>query len=263
VLAQAPWTAIILAGRRPGENGFAESHGLHAKALISVGGEPMLGRVARTLLACPSVGSIVVLAQEPEGLLTNGLSWMASEPRIRTAVSHDGISESVGRIAGGLDAPWPVLVTTADHALLRPDMVEAFIAGSRGAQASFAIVERAVVEQAHPETKRTWLKFTDGHYTGANLFGLASQSARKAVDFWARAERDRKKALRLMMYFGPMLFLRAFTRTISLDAAVAKAGQSLGLKLRAVRLPFPEAAIDVDKQADLELAEQILAGATA
>jgi GTP:adenosylcobinamide-phosphate guanylyltransferase len=263
MLMQTPWTAIILAGRRPGENGFAESHGLHAKALISVGGEPMLGRVARTLLACPSVGSIVVLAQEPEGLLTNGLSWMAGEPRIRTAVSHDGISESVGRIAGGADAPWPVLVTTADHALLRPDMVEAFIAGSRGAQASFAIVERGVVEQAHPDTKRTWLKFTDGHYTGANLFGLASQSARKAVDFWARAERDRKKALRLMMYFGPMLFLRAFTRTISLDAAVAKAGHALGVKLRAVRLPFAEAAIDVDKQADLELAEQILAGAEA
>ena len=260
---KASWTAIILAGQRPGENGFAESHGLPAKALINVGGEPMLGRVARTLLASPSIGRIVVLAQEPDALLTDGLSWMAEEPRISALVSQDGISESIGRVAGGEDAPWPVLVTTADHALLRPEMVEAFIAGSRGAQATFALVERAVVEKAHPTTKRTWLKFTDGHYTGANMFGLASQPARKIVDFWARAERDRKKALRLMTYFGPMLFLRAFTRTISLDSAIAKAGGSLGVDLRAVRLPFPEAAIDVDKQADLELAERILAGARA
>ena len=261
--AATPWTAIILAGQRPGENGFAESHGLSAKALIPVGGKPMLGRVARTLLASPSIGKIVVLAQEPNALLVNGLSWMAEEPRISTLVSQDGISASIGRVAGGADAPWPVLVTTADHALLRPDMVEAFIAGTRGAEASFAIVERAVVEQAHPETKRTWLKFTEGHYTGANLFGFASPSAAKVFEFWARAERDRKKALRLAMYFGPMLFLRAFTRTISLDAAVAKASGSLGVKLKAVRLPFAEAAIDVDKQADLELVEQILAGAEA
>lgn len=258
--AAPPWTAIILAGQRPGENDFAESHGQSAKALIRVGGEPMLGRVARTLLASPSVGRIVVLAQEPDALLTGALSWMAQEPRISTFVSQDGISESIGRVAGGADAPWPVLVTTADHALLRPEMVEAFIAGSGGAEATFAVVERAVVEQAHPETKRTWLKFGGGHYTGANLFGFASESAGKVLEFWARAERDRKKAVRLMMYFGPILFLRAFTRTISLDAAVAKASGSLGVKLRAVRLPFAEAAIDVDKQADLELVERIVAG---
>ena len=252
------WTAIVLAGNRPGENGFAESHGVSAKALIRVGGEPMLGRVLKTLLAAPSVGRIVVLAQEPEALLAGELDWAMQEPRIGTAKAGEGISLSIAEIAGGAAAPWPVLVTTADHALLRPEMVEAFIAGSSDVDSAFAVVERAIVEQAYPETRRTWLKFSDGHYSGANLVALATPRAQEPLRFWARAEKDRKKALKILWFFGPMVFLRAFTRTISIDGAVAKVGRNLSIHLRAVRLPFAEAAIDVDKQADLELVEQIL-----
>jgi hypothetical protein len=44
-----------------------------------------------------------------------------------------------------------------------------------------------------------------------------------------------------------------------MDGAVTKVGRNLGIRLRAVRLPFAEAAIDVDKQADLELVERIVA----
>jgi CTP:molybdopterin cytidylyltransferase MocA len=259
----AKWTAIILAGQRPGENAFAASHGVRAKALIPVAGEPMLARVARTLLSCPSVGRIVVLAQDAEALLAGPLAWLAEEPRVGTADAGEGISTSIAAIAGSSQAPWPVLVTTADHALLSCDMVEAFVAGSAGADTSFAMVERAVVERAYPETRRTWIKFRDGHYSGANLFALVDPASRTALELWSRAERDRKKALRILMFFGPAIFLRALTRTISLDGAVAKVGQDLKLRLKAVRLPFAEAAIDVDKPADLELVERIVAKRTA
>jgi GTP:adenosylcobinamide-phosphate guanylyltransferase len=253
------WTAIVLAGQRPGESDFPSAYGVAAKALIPVGGEPMLGRVARTLLACPRISRVVVLAQDPQALFSGALAWMAGEPRITTAEAGEGISASVAAIAGTEAAPFPLLVTTADHALLRPDMVATFIAGSEGADAAFAMVERATVERVHPETKRTWIKFSDGHFTGANLFALVTPRSRRTLDFWARAEADRKKALRLLMFFGPVIFLRALTRTISLDGAVTRAGRKSGVALRAVRLPYPEAAIDVDKPADLELAERILA----
>jgi GTP:adenosylcobinamide-phosphate guanylyltransferase len=253
------WTAIVLAGRRPGEDGFAAAHGVAAKALIRVDGEPMLGRVAQTLLASPSVGRIVVLAQDPEPLLTGELGWMALEPRIATARAGDGISASVGRLAGTEAAPWPVLVTTADHPLLRPEMVETFIAGTGGADSAFAMVERSIVERVHPDTKRTWLKAADGHYSGANLFALINPSSRAGTDFWARAEKDRKRTLKLLTFLGPGIFLRAITRTISLQDAAERAGRKMGFRLKAVLLPFAEAAIDVDKPADLALAERILA----
>ena len=261
--AMGDWTAIVLAGRRPGENGFAASHGVAAKALIRAGGEPMLGRVARALLDSPSIGRIVVLAQEADELLTGELHWMAADPRIATARSGDGISASVGRLAGTEAAPYPVLVTTADHPLLRPEMVEAFIAQAAGADAAFAMVERRTVESLHPDTRRTWLKAANGHFSGANLFALMTPASRRGTDFWSRAEQDRKRPLKMLSYLGLGIFLRALTRTISLEGAAERAGRKAGFRLKAVPLPFAEAAIDVDKQSDLELAERILAARAA
>ncbi len=249
--AQGGWTAIVLAGQRPGENVFARSHGVQLKALIPVGGRQMIERVIETLLAAPSVGDIVILAQEPDRLAT-----VPADARVRTARSQRGIAQSIRAVAGK-DAPFPVLVVTADHALLTVDMVETFLAGS-GGDVSAALVDRATVEAAYPQTKRTWLRFSDGDYSGANLFALRSERAQAALDLWSRVEQDRKKALKLLTSFGPVLAIRALTRTISLDKALAALGRKVGVEAKAVRLPFAEAAIDVDKQADLELVEEII-----
>jgi hypothetical protein len=217
----------------------------------------MLGRVARTLLRCADIARIVVLAQDPDLLMGGELDWMAAEPRIEGEVSGSGISTSIARVAGTAAAPWPVLVVTADHALLTEEMVDHFIANASG-DAALAVVERATVDASYPETRRTWLKFRGGHYSGANLFALLGESSRPALDLWAEVEQNRKKALKLLGHFGPLLAFRALTRTITLDAALDLAGRKTRLTVKAVRLPFAEAAIDVDKQADLDLVRRIV-----
>jgi len=129
------WTAIVLAGQRPGEDAFAKAHGVAAKALIRVGGEPMLGRVVRTLLGCPSVGKVLILAQRPDRLLDGATEWLRDAPGVRMARSGDGISRSI-EAAAGHEAAFPLLVTTADHALLTAAMVETFLAGAGDADVS-------------------------------------------------------------------------------------------------------------------------------
>ena len=253
------WTAIVLAGQRPGENDFALANRVAAKALIPVAGQPMLGRVVRTLLASPSIARIIVLAQEADSLLEGELAWMKAEKRIATADAGAGISTSIRSVAGSQAAPWPVLIVTADHALLTPEVVEHFLAHASVGDAAFATVERNVVEAAYPQTRRTWIKFADGHFTGANLFSLNNANARKGLDIWANVEQDRKKSWKLLRFFGPVLALRALTRTISLKGALKVVGRKAGIDVRPVRLPFAEAAIDVDKPADLILVEEILA----
>jgi GTP:adenosylcobinamide-phosphate guanylyltransferase len=253
------WTAILLAGQRPGERDFAHDLGYPAKALIEIAGEPMLGRVAKALLASPSIGRVLILAQQPRRLAAGKLGWIAAEPRMRFAESEGGISHSILKVAGTDLAPWPVLVVTADHALLTPAMVEYFLGAEAASDVAVAVVERKVVEADYPDTRRTWLKFSDGAYTGANMFAFRSANARKALEIWASVEKDRKKAAKLLRYFGPALALRALTRTISLNNGLAKAGRRAGLYARAVALPFPEAAIDVDKIEDLRLVGRIVA----
>ena len=257
-MSQSGWTAILLAGQRPGVDPLAQAFGERWKALVRVDGEAMLSRVAKTLLASPSIARVLVVAQQPEILFTGDCAWLAQEPRVGTAISTSGIAVSVAALAGTEVAPWPVLVTTADHPLLTPAMVEAAIAGVGDADVGVGVVSSRTLLAVYPDNRRTWLKFAGGHWTGANLFALATEKAMPALLAWSEVERDRKKALTLIWHFGPALAIRAVTRTITLAGALAKAGRKLGAKVVPIDLPFAEAGIDVDKPSDHALAEEIL-----
>lgn len=254
--AGAPgWSAIILAGQRPGIDPLAAAFGETYKALVQVGGKAMLTRVTETLLAAPAIGRIIVLGQEPDALRPA----LPDDPRIFALASGRGISESVRAVAGTADAPWPVLVTTADHPLLSVAMIMQFLAGVGASDVAVGMVERQTILARYPDSKRTWRHFRGGAYSGANLFALNSDRAGAALALWAEAEADRKKQLGLLLHFGLPLALRAITRTISLTDGMAAAGKRLGLVARAVILDQAEAAIDVDKPADHALVERILA----
>ena len=111
-----------------------------------------------------------------------------------------------------------------------------------------------------PSTRRTWLKFRGGAYTGANLFALASPKVAPAIELWRSVEQDRKKAWRIISLLGPIMLLVTALRLASLDDVLDQLSGRLGLKLRAVRLSNPLAGVDVDKPEDHALAEAILEG---
>jgi CTP:molybdopterin cytidylyltransferase MocA len=252
------WTAVLLAGQRPGVDPLADAFGHQWKALVPIAGEAMVSRVARTLLASPSIARVLILAQQPDVLLVGDCAWLASDRRVATARSGGGIAASIAAVAGSPAAPWPVLATTADHPLLTVDMVEVMTAASNGVDVAVGVVGRSVLLAAYPDNRRTWLTFADDGWTGANLFALRTPAAAKALASWRAVEQDRKKAVKLIWHFGAWLAIRAFTRTITLGAAMERAGRRLGFSVRPVPLPFAEAGIDVDKPSDHALAEAIL-----
>jgi 2-phospho-L-lactate guanylyltransferase (CobY/MobA/RfbA family) len=215
----------------------------------------MVARVVSTLLAS-EVGPIRVMTQDVEPIA----AVLPADPRIGFLRSGAGIARSIAAALKSGDAPFPLFVTTADHALLRPETIAEFLRGAEGADVAVGVVERAVVQSRFPQSKRTWLRFRGGDWTGANLFYFASASALPVIETWASVEQDRKKGWKLIARFGPMLLLRALTRTITLHDAVAKAGRRMGANVRMVGLGDPLAAVDVDKVSDLELAEAVLEG---
>ena len=125
------------------------------------------------------------------------------------------------------------------------------------------VVGRRTLLAAYPGNRRTWLRFAGEAWTGANLFALRTPAAARALAAWTEVERDRKKALKLLWHFGPLLALRALTRTITLERAMRSAGRRLGVQAIPVPLPFAEAGVDVDKLGDHALAESILASRSA
>jgi len=117
-----------------------------------------------------------------------------------------------------------------------------------------------VLLASYPESKRTWLKFRGGWWSGANLFRLRGRRVLPLLDFWGRIERDRKKGLKIIAAFGPALLLAVVLRLITIHQGVARAGQRFGLTAKVVPMSAGEACIDADKPADIALIETIMAG---
>jgi GTP:adenosylcobinamide-phosphate guanylyltransferase len=249
----AQWTCLVLAGQRPGIDTLADHFGLRWKALVPLSGEPMVTRVVRTLHNSPHIGDIMVLAQDV-GAMQAAVDAGGGATIVQ---SGDGISLSIKEQVDAVGFASPFLVTTADHPLLTTQMIDEFVQNARG-DVAVAMVERQVMLAQFPDAKRTWLRFSDGAWSGANLFALMTPRSMAALDLWAEAEQDRKKAWKLFPHFGFWLAFRAITRTIGLHAALDKAGNRLGLDAKLVPMSDPVAAIDVDKVSDHILAEQIL-----
>ena len=250
------WTAVVLAGSRPGRDRFAERHGTDLKALIPVAGVAMVRRPVEALLASDWVGRILVVAQQPDRIA----AVLPDDPRITVTASQDTIAATLEAICAEPGVSWPVLVTTADHALLDPIMIDDFCRRSSRTDISIGLVERSRLMKRLPGVRRTWLRFRGGAYSGANLFQLRTPKSAAAIRLWRAIERDRKKRLRVLWQLGPVLFLGAAFRLLTIERVMHRLSVRLGLAVRIVEMRNPLAAVDVDKPSDHRLAEAILAG---
>jgi hypothetical protein len=156
----------------------------------------------------------------------------------------------------------PILVTTSDHALLRDQIVDYFCREARktGCDIVVALTSYEQVMAAYPETRRTVIRLGDGGYCGCNLFAFLTSRARQAAEFWQEIEHHRKKPWHMIKTLGWMVVLRYLMGRLSLEEGLERLSKQMNLKAGAVMLPFPEAAIDVDKVSDWRLVEKIVSG---
>ena len=249
-------TAVVLAGSRPGRDTFAESFGTALKALIPVAGEPMIRHPVRALLAGERIGTILVVSQVPAAVA----AALPDDPRIEFRPARATIAETMLGLLEDRTIAWPLLVTTADHPLLDPAMIDEFINAAERSDIAIGVVENASMLRRLPQTRRTWLWLRGGGYTGANLFMLRSPAVRPGIELWRSVEQDRKKAWRVLSLVGPLVSFGALLRLLTLDQVMERLSARLGLSVRAVPLSNALAGVDVDKAEDHALAEAILKG---
>jgi GTP:adenosylcobinamide-phosphate guanylyltransferase len=251
--------ALLLAGSRGPDDPMAKATGVPHKALIPVGGTPMLLRVVTALATTPEVGRIVICIEAPE-LLRDlvGLHAAAAGKPLEVFPAAGSPSRSVSAALQRYGTP--LLVTTGDHALLQADWVSHFLRHQpAGTDATAALARADVVMAAAPDTQRTFLRFADGHYSGCNLFYFASPKAAALAALWVQVEALRKQPLKMLGLLGVSYALRYRLGWLALPTALARLGAlGGGAKVAAVELPFGRAAIDVDKPVDLELVNRLL-----
>lgn len=245
--------ALILAGSRPGApDPVAEAEGVAHKSLVEIAGKPMLAHVVVALREA-GIARIAVSASDPH------VRDLAAELGCEVLATGTGPSASV---AIGLDTLGaPLLVTTSDHALLKPEWVRDFLADTpEGSDVAILLARREAIEAAMPGSRRTYLRFADGHWSGCNLFLLASPRAGLAIDTWKMVEADRKRPWRIAARLGVGMLLGYALGRLTLADAIGRLGRKIGVTASLVAARDGLAAVDVDKPSDLVDARAIMGG---
>jgi GTP:adenosylcobinamide-phosphate guanylyltransferase len=246
--------ALILAGSRGAHDPVAALGKVTHKALTPIAGRPMLAFVLDAVRGVPEVDRIFICIDAETDLrpVTNGTPFNRIPPAASPAASVVAALQSI-------DGDRPLLITTADHPLLTPPMIRAFLdQAADDADLSVGLADAETVTKAFPEGKRTFYRLAGKGYSGCNLFLARKPGAARVADYWRRMESHRKKPLRLVREIGIGALIRYALGLLTLDAAFRHISALTGARIQPVLLPFAEAATDVDKPSDHTLVEAIL-----
>jgi hypothetical protein len=138
--------------------------------------------------------------------------------------------------------------------LLTPETVAALrdFALSAEADVVYPVVEKPSVEARFPGSKRTYVKLGGRAVTGGNIFWLNREWTAKRGALLRQLFERRKDPVGLARAFGLGFVLRLLCGWLDLPYLERHLSRILDGKLRAVVLPYPELAVDLDKLADLE-----------
>lgn len=259
--AAQQFAAVVLAADRTGKDPITQHSGAACKAFAPVAGVPMIIRVLDTLQACDLI-STIILCGPPESLHEHcpELKQRIASGRVTWLPNLDSPSRSAEHGLNHIPPDTPVLVTTADHALLTPAIVRDFLrhAATTPCDAAVGAVSETALSAAFPGCKRTIIRLRDGGFRGCNLYAF-NQRGRALVRFWRQAEDLRKLPWRLI---GKVLGLKTvflyLIGQLTSQQGLAAVSEKSGVNIRLVMLDDARAGIDVDKVQDLMLAESVL-----
>ncbi len=259
-----PIPVAVLAGERPGGSALAHHFQQASSVLVALAGATPLEWALRALQQSKAIQGGWLLGPEQQLLQAHpganaaiaslGLEWRAAQ---------SGPAQTLLCLCQGITNR-PILVTTADHALLTAEIVDHFVtaASTHSADLVIGLVPYRLVASRWPASARTQIRLHDGVYCGANLFMLRHAQADNAIALWRSFEARRKKPWRLAQKLGYTTLLRYLLGRLSVAALAARFSELSDCQVGFVELPFARAAVDVDSVADWQLAEQELSTGT-
>ncbi len=238
--------AVVLAGGSA-EDPLAKRYAVATKALVPIGGRPMVAHVLQALVGSGVIERIVFVGPGGKDL----------------APSPDEVIEDQGALLKNLEVALEhlpegrFLVVTADVPLVNDEAVRWVVENAPNAGLVYPIIPKEAIEARWPGMRRTYVRFVEGVFTGGNLLVVDRTLLRKAMPIIRRVIELRKRPLSLARLVGFPVLLRLIFGRLGLSWMEARASQVVGVSIRALITPHPEIGVDVDKEDDLQFMEGI------
>jgi CTP:molybdopterin cytidylyltransferase MocA len=244
--------AVILAGG----DGEVIDPACRFKGLVPIAGRPLVEWVVDAFLDAGLVSQVAVVMPTAENLG----GWV---DRVEKLVVSD--REFMDNVLAGISAfreDRPVVVATGDIPLITGAEVDEFISQGleTGADFVYPLVRQDEIEAAYPGAARTYFKLKSGRFTGGNAMMVNPLLLPRAREIGQHMFDDRKNAVALVRTAGFGFVIKFLLGRLEPEDLSDKIRQMLGGSGAAVVVRRPSIAMDVDKPADLVLAEGILQG---
>lgn len=241
----------MLAGRR-NEGELRAVSDAEWEALVPIAGRPMAAWVIDALKESGACERIAVVG--PEEL------WQYLRPEDAVTVPSDSLIENVRRGARSTSMQHPLLIATGDIPMLTAESVKAFVAKAQEAPAEFhyPVISKEDVERRFPGNRRTYVRLRDGTFTGGNIVLLDPGSAKRAIAVAEELVALRKKPWRLALKVGMYFMVRLLLGRATVAEAEMRFSRLLGVKAKAIPLPYAEIGVDVDHPGDVPFCERVL-----
>lgn len=245
--------AIVTAGGIPAPEDplYANTQGA-PKAMIELGGRPMVQWVLDALSDSQSINHVVVvgLSKECGVTCTKPLEFLPNQGGMlanifagahRILSIHPGaevlfsVSSDIPAITGAI-VDW---------------MADQVSAGEYDVYYNF--ITRQAMESRFPGSKRTYTRFKDAEVCGGDLTAFRSQLLTSDGGIWQELVSARKNVLKQAAIIGYGTLFKLLMRQLTIEEAVARVSRRLGLRARALECPYPEIGMDVDKPFQFEL----------
>jgi hypothetical protein len=153
-----------------------------------------------------------------------------------------------------------VLIVSSDIPTLKSEMVDWLVDTCMETKDDlyYGVCPKDVMEARFPGSKRTYTHLRDMDVCGADINLTHVRMATEHLDLWESLIGSRKSPLRQAGIIGFGTLFALFTRRLTLEDAVSRVGDRIGIKGRAIVWPYAEPCMDIDKPSQLELLREDL-----
>ena len=148
-----------------------------------------------------------------------------------------------------------VLIVSSDIPALTGEMVDWLVSTCMQSKDDlyYGVCPREVMEKRFPNSKRTYTRLKDIEVCGADINLIHVRMASEHLDTWEVLIGNRKSSLRQAAILGWDTLFQIATHQLTLEQAVQRASERIGMKGHAIIWPYAEGCMDIDKPHQLEL----------
>ncbi len=212
------YIAIVLAGQRNQPDPVATAHGLRAKALVPALGAPLIDHVVAALKRSELIGRIILVEdQSLEPIKTaKGVEKAVTEGDAHLTPASSSMCDSVIQVLSTLPPEAKCLVTTADNALLTPEIISEFLANAIDVEVAMGVVPKRRIDARYRGIPCAYFPFEDTEVASANLVAIHCAGGVKAIEALRRIEEHRRNPRLLFSTLGIASRIACALRLLSL-----------------------------------------------